>query len=211
MEELIKQFLSVSDGSGSGSGSGDGDGYGYGDGSGSGSGDGYGDGDGDGYGDGVKAFNHQKVYQVDNVPTLIDSVHRMYAKGRILNKDLTTTPVFIARVGNSFAHGATLRDAQRDAQAKDMENRPVEQRLEMFVKAHPHLDVCYDGKDLYEWHHVLTGSCKAGRDSWCANHGLNPSKDKLTAKRFIELTKDSYGGDVIRELAKAYGMDISKI
>ena len=135
----------------------------------------------------------------------------MYAKGRILNKDLTTTPVFIARVGNSFAHGATLREAQRDAQGKDMENRPVEQRLEAFVKAHPCMDVCYDGKDLYDWHHVLTGSCKAGRDSWCANHGLNPSKDKLTVKRFIELTKDSYGGDIIRELAKAYGLDISKI
>ena len=62
MEEQIKIFLNISDGSGYGDGSGcgygDGSGCGYGDGSGYGSG--YGDGSGSGYG--VKLYNGRVVY-----------------------------------------------------------------------------------------------------------------------------------------------------
>ena len=212
MEEAIKKFLFVSygDGSGSGYGSGSGSGSGYGNGSGYGDGDGsgYGDGDGDGsgygYGDGLKEYNHQKVYIVDNIPTLIDSVHGNYAIGKILNSDFTTTPCYIAKVGNFFAHGKTLKDALADAQKKYEDNKPIEERIADFKKQYPSLDSIAEHSDLYRWHNILTGSCTFGRDTFAKEHGLDKDNGTMTIREFIYLTCNAYGGDIIRHLEKSY-------
>ena len=58
-----------------------------------GSGDGYGY--GSGYGD-WKEYDGRKVYYIDDLPTLIFSVHSNYAKGAIVGKDLVLKPCFIA-------------------------------------------------------------------------------------------------------------------
>ena len=112
MEEQIKLFLSS--GSGSGYGYGDGYGSGYGDGDGSGDGSGY----GDGYGDGIKTFNGDKVYIIDDIPTIIKHIHDNVAKGYILNDDFTLTKTFVAKENGKFAHGETLHDAFASLQEK---------------------------------------------------------------------------------------------
>ena len=158
-------------GSGSGSGSGYGSGYGHGDGYGYGYGygDGYGDGSGEGSscgfgygsgdGDGITSINGERVYQIDNVATLIDSVHGNYAKGRILQRDLTTRPCYIARVGNFFAHGDTLREAMSDAQEKYDEHLPLEERIAAFNAEFPDRDVKVDAARLFQWQvHVTWGA-----------------------------------------------------
>ena len=203
LDERIRAFLAVNNGSGSGSGSGSGYGYGYGDGSGSGSGSGYGYGDGDGDGS-WRAFAGRPVYYIDELPTLIDTVHTSYAKGSIIREDLTLQPCYIARVGDYFAHGDTLRQARADAQEKYDESRPLEERIDAFVREHPDLDTPYG--DLFRWHHTLTGSCEMGRKEWCRAHNLQPT-DSITVRAFIDGTVNDYGGDAIRELAKAYDYD----
>ena len=184
-------------------------GYGYGYGSGSGSGSGYGYGDGSGDGSGISEFNGQKVYQVDGVATLIDSVHGNYANGHILNGDFTLTPCFIARVEDSFAHGETLRKAIEDATNKAMEQMPIEKRIEKFRAQWPDADKKIPARDLYDWHHILTGSCAMGRNQFARDHGIDIEKDSFTVKEFIQLTKDSYGSDAIRKLAESYGISMS--
>ena len=192
-----------------GSGSGDGDGYGYGsgsgdgDGSGDGSGDGYGSGYGYGYGDGLKSYNHRRVFYIDDQPTLIDAIVGDYATGAIVRADLTLRPCYVAKCHGYFAHGDTLRQARADAESKWMEERPLDERLDEFVKAHPDLDTPYD--DLFAWHHTLTGSCTAGRENWCEAHGLKPT-DSITVRYFIENTRNDYGGDIVRQLAERYGI-----
>ena len=210
-------------GSGSGHGSGYGSGHGYGDGDGDGDGSGNGDGDGSGsdYGDGscygygsgydygsgygVKEFNSQKLYDIDGVQTLIYSVKGDAAKGAILNKDLTLTPCWVYRRGNLFAHGATLHEAAKAAVDKWLDKQPTEERIKAFVECHPSLTESYG--DLFDWHHTLTGSCEFGRQQWCKEHGLKPA-DSLTLREFFELTKDDYGGDIIRQTAEAYGVNL---
>ena len=194
----VRRFLAASYGSGSG----DGDGSGY--------GDGYGSGDGYGDGYGVLRFCGDAVWHIDGVATIVRSLHRNYARGMILNRDLTTKPCYVARVGDYFAHGDTLHEAMRDAAAKDMERRSVSERVAMFVKAHPDPDAACDGRELYDWHHILTGSCKAGRDAWCADHGMSPDATRLTPREFLRLTKDSYGSEVIRRVAEAYNLEGEK-
>ena len=176
-------------------------GYGYGSGSGSGSGDGYGD------GSGIKEYNGQRVYMIDDVPTLIDRVRGDYAKGSILRDDLSLQPCFLARVGNSFAHGDTLHQALADATAKELEDQPIEERIARFVAEFPDPDKAVPFKSLYTWHHVLTGSCKMGRDEFTRSHSLDTAKD-YTPRYFIGITAHAYGGEAIRQLAESYGIKI---
>ena len=190
------------DGSGSGDGYGDGSGSGSGYGDGSGSGDGYGDGygDGDGSGDGIKTFNGDKVYIIDDIPTIIKHVHDNVAKGYILNDDFTLTETFVAKGNGKFAHGETLHEAFASLQEKLYDDSTEEERLEAFKKHFPDFTKKVSAKELFHWHHVLTGSCKQGRLSFCTNKGIDIDNDTYTVHEFIELTQDSYGGDIIRKL-----------
>ncbi|WP_308247723.1 hypothetical protein [uncultured Prevotella sp.] len=233
LETKIKNFLSLSDGSGSGygsgygygygsgsgygsgygygSGSGYGSGYGSGDGSGSGSGsgdgsgDGYGSGSGSGDGSGVKEVNGDTVYIVDNVPTIIKSVRDNIAQGFVLQSDLTLKPCYIVKEQNMFAHGDTLHDAFTALQEKLYDDSTEEERIEAFYKKFPEYDTSYPNRDLFAYHHVLTGSCRMGRESFCLSKGIDLD-GTTTVREFVELTKGSYGGDVICKLPEVYGV-----
>lgn len=209
LEQKVMKFLSRSYGNGSGDGSGDGYGgggsdYGYG-GDGSGGGGGYG---GDGYGlgsgsgDRIKAINDQQVYMVDGISTLIDVCHETYAMGRILHSDLTTEKCFIVKQYGMFAHGETMRDARDALLGKLFDDMPEEERIEKFVESHD-LHERYTNRDFFSWHNRLTGSCLQGRTAFAQNHGIDLD-GSMTTKEFLELTKDSYGGDIIRRTIKAY-------
>ena len=221
IEKDIDRFLAVGNGSGNGSGDCYGYGSGYGSGYGDGSGSGYGSDDGDGYGDGygsgngsgdgsgngsgVKELNGRKVYNIDSVPTLIYAVKGDVAKGATLQKDMSLKDCWIAKRGNFFAHGDTLHEAVEAVEAKWRENRPLDERIAEFIKTHPALDQEYG--DLFDWHHILTGSCEFGRRQWCEEHGYNPT-DSITLRTFLTETVGDYGGDVIRRVAKEYGLEL---
>lgn len=212
------------DGAGSGYGSGDGYGYGsdycYGDGYGYGDGDcdgyGYGSGDGSGYDDGygygssygddIKVFNGDKVYLVDDIQTIFISIRGNVAKGYILQSDLQLKPCFIVKENNQYAHGDTLRDAFTSLQEKLYDDSTEEERIEAFKKKFPEYDVKYDNGDLFTYHHVLTGSCRMGRESFVSDRGLSLD-GKTSIREFVELTKNAYGGDIIKKLPGAYGIE----
>ena len=220
----IEEFLRVSfgdgdgdgygDGYGSGSGSGDGYGYGYGDGSGSGYGYGYGDGsgdgygygygsgDGDGYGDGygIKSFCGKEVYLIDDMQTIIESVRGNIAKGYILQSDLTLTPCHVVKGNGKFAHGNTLREAFDALQEKLYDESTENERLQKFREHFPDFSAKYPARELFTWHHVLTGSCKAGRESFCRDNGIDIENDTFTIHEFVALTRNSYGGETIKKL-----------
>lgn len=194
--------LSIGSGLGSGYGSGYGDGSGNGSGNGDGYGDGYSDGSGNGYGDRIKAINDQQVYMVDGISTLIDVCHETYAMGRILHSDLTTEKCFIVKQDGMFAHGETMRDARDALLEKLFDDMPEEERIEKFVEAHD-LHERYTNRDFFSWHNRLTGSCLQGRTAFAQDHGIE-LMGSMTTKEFLELTKDSYGGDIIRRTIKVY-------
>ena len=215
LDDKIKKFLAidVGCGCGSGDGCGYGDGYGDGDGYGSGYGDGYGSGDGSGdgsgygsgYGYGIKEINGDKIYIIDNIPTILMSIRENVAKGYILQSDLQLKSCFVVKENNKFAHGNTLRDAFTSLQEKLYDDSTEEERIEAFKKKFPEYDVKYANRDLFAYHHVLTGSCRMGRESFVSGRGLSLD-DKTTIREFVELTKNAYGGDIIKKLPSAYGI-----
>ena len=228
--DKIKAFLKVDDypcgyGCGNGYGYGDGCGYGYGDGCGCGNGYGYGDGFGDGYGYGdgfgdgdgygygfgnydgnIKSLNGQPVYIIDETQTIITQVVGQYAKGFILGSDLTMTPCYIAKCGNYFAHGETIREALEDAVSKYEQDLPTEERIANFNSTFPDNDKPVKVSLLYVWHNRLTGSCAMGRQVFAKEHGIDISADSMTVSEFVRLTENSYGGDVIKLLKQSRGL-----
>ena len=162
-------------------------------------------GSGSGDGSGLKEYNGRKVYYIDDIPTLIDQVRGDLARGCVIMRDLTLDPCFVARSGNSFAHGKTAHEALRDAQAKELEDSPLEDRIARFLDTFPDPDAPVAFRDLYTWHHILTGSCTMGRDQFTREHGLD-TEGKYTPRYFMTITRDAYGRDAIRQLAAAYGI-----
>jgi len=202
----------LGDGSGSGWGLGCGLGWVLGDGSGSGSGWGLGDGScsGSGLGDGsgIRSFGGDTVYNIDGVPTTISRICGNVARGAILNRDFTITPTVVVRDGVNFAHGRTIREAEAALVDKRLSHLDPEERIEEFVKAFPDVDAKVSHEDLFAWHSRITGSCEAGRLAFCKAHGIDPRHGEMTVRAFILLTKDTYGAEIIRKIAKKYGIKV---
>ena len=91
-------------------------------------------------------------------------------------------------------------DAYPEARAVVDEVQDVLQVISLFLHQYPNPDMKIPAKELYEWHHKLTGSCTAGRNHFALEHGINIEKDQFTVREFIALTENSYGGDVIKQL-----------
>ena len=201
-------------GSGYGTGSGGGDGcdYNYGNGYGhsnsSGDGDGFSKGYGseDGRGEGgdvsvinIKTFNGHIIDYIDGVPTIITHIHNNVASGFIIGFDMTLIPCYVAKAGNYFAHGKTLKNAVEDAETKEMGEMPIEERIEKFIEVFGSLNSEHTGKEFYDWHNILTGSCRMGRDKFCEENGIDLTK-KYSVRYFLNITKNSYGGDIIKRI-----------
>ena len=201
-------------GSGYRTGSGGGGAYDYGNGcgdsNGSGDGDGLccGSGSEDGSGEGgdvsvmnIKTFNGYIINYIDGVPTIITNIHNNVASGFIIGFDMTLMPCYVAKAGNYFAHGETLKNAVEDAEAKEVREMPIEERIEKFIEVFGSLDSEHMGEEFYDWHHILTGSCRMGRDKFCEENGIDLTK-KYSVKYFLNITKNSYGGDIIKQIIK---------
>lgn len=235
LEDKIRAFSAISTGDGAGDGAGYGFGVGgYGDGYGilnydkngtdgvvcdvagpdanigCGCGCGFGSSYGYGYGSGddlgVKEINGNIVCIIDDIPTIITSVRNNIAKGFIVKNDLQFKPCYIVKENNHFAHGFTLKDAFMSLQEKLYDDSTEEERIEAFMKQFPEYDVKYDNMDLFVYHHVLTGSCRMGREAFMSNKGLSLD-GKTSVREFVKLTQDAYGGDIIKKLPEAYGIE----
>lgn len=154
-------------------------------------------------GGGIKTINGNIVDHIDDIPTIITQLHGNYARGYIVQCDLTFVPCYIAKVSNSFAHGKTLKDAIVDAEAKAMEKMPIEERIEKFKDVFGTLDSEHTGKEFYDWHYILTGSCRMGRDEFCKSKGIDLTK-KYTVRYFLDITQESYRRDIINQVRKSY-------
>ena len=157
-------------------------------------------GDSKGLEKGIEKINGDTVYYIDEVATIIKSVHGNIAYGYILKSDLTLLQTYVAKCGRYFSHGETARDAMTDARRKYENHLPVSERLRRFNEAFPDRDKPIPARELFEWHGKLTDSCVQGRISFCQNHGLDWMNGEYTVNRFIELTKNAYGGEVIKRL-----------
>ena len=181
--EKIKEFLKIELGYGYGSGSGSGSGY------------------------GISMFAGQAVYPIDGVATIIKHIKGTVAKGFILQSDFSLTPCYVVKAHGCFAHGETLKKAQEALENKLFEDMDTDEKIKLFIEKFS-LDNEYPAKDFYDWHNKLTGSCEMGRKAFAKDHDIDIENDVMTVVEFINLTKNSFGGSVIRQLAEELKMEI---
>jgi len=182
MEELIKLFLS-------------GDGYG------DGSGDGSGNGSGNGYGIRLLSYKGNKVHYIDNIPCYFISVNKslLFAKVMVIDtSDLSVTKQFVFKFNDCFAHGITLKDAKRDAEAKYYSQLDVSERIASFNSTFKR-GIKYKSRLFYEWHSTLTGSCQSGKDLFIKQNNIDLDSE-MTVDEFISKTRNAYGGEIIEKL-----------
>ena len=115
-------------------------------------------------------------------------------------------PTFVAKSGDYFAHGETLKQAVADAENKRIENMPVDEKIAAFNKQYPTNDEEIFGRDLFMAHGTLTGSCLQGRQSFV--EGRFSLAKYYTVPEFINICKDAYGGEIIRQLAESRGIEL---
>lgn len=159
-------------------------------------GDGYGD--VSGYGSGLKSINDQPVDMIDGVPSILTRIVGNMAKGFIVRPDLSLAPTFVCKQGNTFAHGETLHKAREALLEKLFDDMPTEERIAAFC-AEFKPGIKRPAMDFFSWHHRLTGSCEQGRREFARQHDIDIDRDELTPEEFFALTRDSYGGSIIRQ------------
>lgn len=151
----------------------------------------------------IKEINGGKIYVVDDTLTIFSVIRGNVAKGFLVHSDLQLTPCYIVKDGSRFAHGKTLREAYVSLRAKKYDDSTEEERIEVFKKKFPNFDQRYTNRDFFAYHHVLTGSCKMGREHFVKERGLSLD-GQTTVREFVNLTKNTYGGEIIRKLPMAY-------
>ncbi len=139
---------------------------------------------------------------VDGMQTFITHIRNNVAKGFFIVHN-NIIPCFIVKAQGVYAHGATIKEAFYSLQAKLFNLSTEEQRIEEFKKKFPDYNKEYNNLDLFTAHHELTGSCLMGRKMFMIEHNKT-MEGKTSIKKFIELTKDSYGSEIINKLLKAY-------
>ncbi len=155
---------------------------------------------------GVKVVNEYEVHRIDDIPTILTSIRGDVAQGFIVQSDLQLKPCYIVKENKKFAHGETLHDAFNSLQEKLFDDSSEEERLDAFKKEFPKYDVKYDNRDLFKYHHILTGSCRMGRELFVSSKGLSLD-GKTSVREFVKLTKNAYGGDIIKKLPDIYGIE----
>ena len=166
-------------------------------------GSGYGSGSGSGDGSGLKSLNGQTVDMIDDVPTILTRIIGNVAKGFIVRTDLSLAPTFVCKQGNSFAHGETLHKAREALLEKLFDDMPTEERIEAFC-AEFKPGVKRPAMDFFSWHHRLTGSCEQGRREFARRYGVDIESDEMTPEEFFALTRESYGGSIIRQTEEVF-------
>ena len=143
------------------------------------------------------------MHYIDGIATVIRTAFGNAARGYVINSDLTTQDCVIVKSGNLFAHGDTLADAQASLQEKLFDKMDPDEKIELFREKFKD-GVKYPAREFYDWHHRLTGSCEFGRTVFARDREIDLDTDTYTVREFIDITKDAYGGEIIRRLEEYY-------
>ncbi len=116
--------------------------------------------------------------------------------------DFSDSKMYVVKRGGLFSHGNTLKDAYESVKLKYYSTIGREQAILEF-KNQFKTGIEYSNNLFYKWHTILTGSCESGKNHWLKEHGISLD-GTMTLERFVELTKNAYGGDIIMSLSTTH-------
>lgn len=80
-----------------------------------------------------------------------------------------------------------------------LDSIPYKRRVNSFMAKYNMTDK-YPVKDLLRWHMIVTKSCPEGIKTFAENHGMDIENGMMTVPECIELAKDAFGGDILKDV-----------
>lgn len=155
-------------------------------------------------GTGIKYFNKQKVYYLNNQPIIIYSIHKdSLAKISIINNDLTLSEQYLAKVDEIIENGENLHIAYKEAFLESLMNKPLEEKINTFVELYPDLSQKISVKDFIKWHCILTGACSRGALDYIQKNGLKLDQE-YTINFSLKFVKNIYSPTIIERVINRY-------
>lgn len=157
-------------------------------------------------GRGIKSFNGQTVYYINNQPVIIHSLHQeQYARVSIINNDLTLSESYLARIEDIIDTGSNLHDAYKEVYLKSVKEKDEDERIQTFIELYPDPESEILGLDFMKWHNVLTDACKSGQLRFIESQNLDVNK-KYSIKFLVKLTRRAYNPAVMQKIITKYGI-----
>ena len=145
-----------------------------------------------------KTFNKNPVYYIDDIPCVFLSIVNNLAKVWVINDDMSTKKMYIAKSNNLFAHGDTREQALQAVSDKLFASLSFDERKSEFIKLFKK-EESYSNRLFFDWHHFLTGSCESGRLRFVQSKGIDLD-GQMTTLQFLTLTKTEYNGQIIKDI-----------
>lgn len=76
----------------------------------------------------------------------------------------------------------------------------MENRVKKFKAEFPDYDKKVEAQRLFEWHHILTGSCLMGREQFCKDRGIDYKHGMYSVNEFLKICEGAYGWEQVREI-----------
>ena len=92
---------------------------------------------------------------------------------------------YVAKQGNIYAHGDTIKDAVCDLKFKIIEGRDISDVV---------AEIHQTGVVTREQYRVVTGACRAGVAAFLADHGIPDDLESMPLRDVLKLTSGAYGG-----------------
>lgn len=155
-------------------------------------------------GKGIKQFNGQKVYYLNNYPILIHSIHKNYlARVSIINNDLTLTEQYLAKVDTFIEGGNNLHDAYKNTFLESLMDKPLEEKINTFIELYPDSNQKISVKDFVKWHCIFTGACSKGSLEFIQKNGLDISHE-YSVDFSLKFVKNAFNPNIIQKIIDRY-------
>ena len=157
-------------------------------------------------GRGIKYFNGEKVYYVNNQPIIIHSLHKdSLARISIINNDLTLTEKYLARIDELFETGNDLHKAYKEVFWDSLMEKSVDERIDIFIDLYPDPNVEILGYDFMKWHMVLANACLDGSLKYVERNNLSLDKN-YSVKFLLKFVRKAFNPEVIKKILDKYGI-----
>lgn len=155
----------------------------------------------------IKTHNGNKVYYINDVPTVIKSINCGIGHGYIIDNNGKSVEKFVAKSYNIFVFGDSFDEVYDKLYEKDRIKEYSEIFINKFVE-HFKLNRKYNFSELAFWHRNLTGACIEGIMLFCKDNNINFENDKMTVQEFLNISKNSYGKSIVKNIAKIYKLKL---
>lgn len=157
-------------------------------------------------GRGIKSYSGNPVYYINDVPTIIHSLHNgVYTRISTINNDLTLSESYAVMVGGHIEKGKNLHEAYKEAFWESLKIKTINERIQTFIETYPDPNTEIYGYDFLRWNMVLTDVCLRGSIKYAEKNNIDLNK-QYPIKFLIKFAEKAVNSQIIQKVIDKYGI-----